>query len=309
MEALDTGKEASPSNAQGKPAYTLEVTGKEISQVEAAMAEIPAGTPINIAFLGNEDHAQRINAARVIRRCGFEPVPIISSRRLRSVDDLDNLLEVLAGEARPSRFLFVGGDPSSPAGPFEDSLVLLGSGVVKRHGIRNAGIVAYPEGHPKIATENLWRSLRWKYNFLRDAGCDVEITTQFGFDTDAVASWIRQLRDEGIEACVRIGVPGPADVGKLLRYAKQFGVATSAAIARRYGLALTNLVRRSVADRYWTDLTDNLAGQELGDIRYHLYPFGGMLDGVRWMNSRVSLNPATIHMDAIDGSVTAQAYD
>ena len=169
---------------------------------------------------------------------------------------------------------------------------------MKRHGIRNAGIVSYPEGHPKIATESLWRSLRWKYTFLQDAGCEVEITTQFGFDADAVVRWIRQLRNEGIEAPVRIGVPGPSDVGKLLRYAKQFGVVTSAAIARRYGLALTNLVGRSVADRYWRDLTDNLTGEELGDIRYHLYPFGGMLEGVRWMNSRVAVNTATIHMEA-----------
>ncbi len=294
MEANDIGTEVPPSNIHGQAAYALEVTGKDIRQVETAMSEIPAGTPINIAFLGNEDHSQRINAARVIRRCGFEPVPIISSRRLRSVEDLDQLLDALADEASASRFLFVGGDPSAPAGPFTDSLALLGSGVLKRHDIRNAGIVAYPEGHPKIATESLWRSLRWKYNFLRDAGCEVEITTQFGFDTDAVVRWIGQLRDEDIAAPVRIGVPGPADIGRLLRYAKQFGVVTSAAIARRYGLALTNIVRRSVADRYWKDLSDNLVGKDLGDIRYHLYPFGGMLEGVRWMNRRVSVNPATM---------------
>lgn len=298
MKAFDIDNEAHPPNVVGKAAYTLEVTGKGIGEVEAAMSEIPPGTPIYIAFLGNEDHSQRVNAARIIRRCGFEPVPVISSRRLRSVEDLDRLLEAFAEAAAPSRFLFVGGDPAAPAGPFTDSLALLGSGVVKRHGIRHAVIGAYPEGHPKIATESLWRSLRWKYDFLRDAGCEVEITTQFGFDTDAVLRWIRQLRDEGIESTVRIGVPGPADVGKLLRYAKQFGVVTSAAIARRYGLALTSLVRRSVADRYLKDLTDNLTGEDLGDIRYHLYPFGGMLEGVRWMNSRVSANPATIHRDA-----------
>lgn len=282
------------SDICGKAAYTLEVTGKDIGEVEAAMSEIPPGTPINIAFLGNEDHAQRINAARVIRRSGFQPVPIISSRRLRSAADLDQLLDALATEAAPSRYLFVGGDPSAPAGPFQDSLALLKSGVVERYGIRNAGIVAYPEGHPKIAPERLWRALEWKHNFLRDAGCEVEITTQLGFDADAVMRWMVQLRDKGIEAPVRIGVPGPADIGRLLRYAKQFGVATSAAIARRYGLALTNLVRRSVADRYWQDLTDNLTGKDLGDIRHHLYPFGGMLEGVRWMNGRLSLNPATI---------------
>ncbi|WP_457580859.1 hypothetical protein [Ensifer canadensis] len=70
----------------------MEITGKDLGQIEAAKSEIPAGTPINIAFLGNETHAQRIEAAARIRQWGFEPVPIISSRRLTSVQDRDELL-------------------------------------------------------------------------------------------------------------------------------------------------------------------------------------------------------------------------
>ncbi|WP_020680555.1 hypothetical protein [Marinobacterium rhizophilum] len=288
MHTVNTGSEAHSQNQRRAPAYTLEVTGKDIRQVEVSASEIPPGTSINIAFLGNETHDQRVNAARVIRKYGFEPVPIISSRRLRSERDLDSLLNLLNEAASPSRFIFVGGDPSMPAGPYRDSLALLASGVVQRHAIRHVGIVGYPEGHPKIDTDTLWRSLKWKHRFLRDSGCTVEITTQFGFDTDAALHWTQRLRDEGIDAPVRIGVPGPADVGKLLRYAKQFGVVTSTAIARRYGFSLTNLLRHSVSDRYWKDLVTGAARQNLGDIRYHLYPFGGILEGVRWMNKQVS---------------------
>jgi methylenetetrahydrofolate reductase (NADPH) len=288
MHTVNTGSETHPQHQQQATAYALEVTGKDIRQVEMSASQIPPGTSINIAFLGNENHGQRVNAARVIRECGFEPVPIISSRRLCSERDLGNLLDLLTKAASPSRFIFVGGDPSTPAGPYRDSPALLASGVLQRHSIRHVGIVGYPAGHPKIDTQTLWRSLKWKHQFLRDRGCTVEITTQFGFDTDAVLHWTQRLRDEGIDAPVRIGVPGPAQVEKLLRYAKQFGVVTSTAIARRYGLSLTNLLRRSVADRYWKDLATGMAGQNLGDIRYHLYPFGGMMKGVRWMNNRVS---------------------
>jgi methylenetetrahydrofolate reductase (NADPH) len=31
-----------------------------------------------------------------------------------------------------------------------------------------------------------------------------------------------------------------------------------------------------------------MTGQDLGPVLYHLYPFGGIADGVRWMNSYVS---------------------
>lgn len=267
--------------------YALEVAGKDIAQVEAAKAEMPPGTPINIAFLGNEDHAQRINAARVIRACGFDPVPIISSRRLHSERDRDDLLDALSAAAAPARVILVGGDPAVPVGPFEDSLALLRSGVLERHSIRQVGIVGYPEGHPKIDTDTLWRCLKWKIAFLQDAGCSVEITTQFGFDADAVVQWMTRLRHEGIDAPVRIGVPGPASVGKLLRYAKQFGVEPSTDTARRYGLSAAELDRQVGPERFWDQLTTGLDGKNFGIVLYHLYPFGGILEGVRWMNRQM----------------------
>lgn len=287
--------EISRSNMQAKSAilpesglYTLEITGKDIAQIEAACASIPSGTPINIAFLGNEDHAQRINAARVIRSCGFEPVPIISSRRLHSEHDRDSLLEALISAAAPSRFILVGGDPATPAGPFRDSIALLQSNVLQRHEIRHVGIVGYPEGHPKIDTETLWQSLKWKYDFLLDSGCSVEITTQFGFDADAIVEWIERLRDEGVTAPVRIGIPGPAKAGKLLRYARQFGVVTSAGIARRYGLSLVNLLQSVGPDLYWDRISTGLNGRDLGPVLYHLYPFGGIEEGTHWINGRLA---------------------
>lgn len=280
------------------PAYALEVAAKDIAQVQTAEAAIPPGTPINIAFLGNEDHAQRIEAARVIRACGFEPVPIISSRRLRSERDVDGLLDALAAEAAPSQIILVGGDPAVPAGPFEDSLALMRSGLLERHIISKVGIVGYPEGHPKVDTDTLWRCLRWKFGFLQDAGCSVEITTQYGFDADAVVEWIKRLRSEGIDAPVRIGVPGPASVGKLLRYAKQFGSVPSAAIAERYGLSVDDPGRLVSAERYWDQLTAGMDGGNLGTVLYHLYPFGGILEGVQWMNTRLPVPGPRMPLEA-----------
>jgi methylenetetrahydrofolate reductase (NADPH) len=290
---IDTRLATTPSGGL----YALEVTGKDIAQVKASKAEIPLATPINIAFLGTEDHAQRINAARAIRECGFEPVPIISSRRLRSEQDRDGLLDAMISEANPTRFILVGGDPAIPAGPYGDSLALLKSGIIQRHDIRHVGVVAYPEGHPKIDAAALWRALKWKYAFLEDAGCTVEITTQFGFDADAIVRWIERLRAEEIDAPVRIGIPGPADVGDLLRYARQFGVVTSAGIARRYGLSLTNLLRRVGPERFFERLARGLNGRNFGPLLYHLYPFGGIADGVRWMNSHLPVRelPVTAH--------------
>lgn len=272
--------------------YSLEATGKGIEEVVRAQAVIPRGTPINIAFLGNESHAQRVHAARVIRACGAEPVPIISARRLHSEADRDALLQALISEAAPKRFMLVGGDPSTPAGPYRDALSLLASGVLERHGIGNITITGYPEGHPKIDAGELMRALRWKLDFLRQAGCSVEITTQLGFDADATLRWIDGLRQQGIETPIRIGIPGPTDVGKLLRFARQFGVATSAALLHRYGLSVGNLLQRVGAERYWDYLQSGLSEGRLGEVAWHLYPFGGVEEGVHWINQRLNHNAA-----------------
>jgi methylenetetrahydrofolate reductase (NADPH) len=273
--------------------YSLEITGKGIAQIEASKNEIPPGTPVNIAFLGNEDHRQRIAAARRIRECGLEPAPIISSRRIHSQLDLDNLVAGLLGEAGPTRFVLVGGDPATPDGPYADSLELLESGVLQRHGIRHVGIVGYPEGHPKIDEGALLRALRWKFALLKNAECSIEITTQFGFDADAIVRWITRLRREGIDAPVRIGVPGPAKVETLLRYAKQFGVVMSDERLRKY-TSLTARDQHVTPDRFVAQLTDSMWGRDLGPTLYHLYPFGGIPDGVRWMNRHLSRIGTTV---------------
>lgn len=267
--------------------YTLEITGKDIGRLEKALPSIPANTPVNIAFLGNEVHGQRIRAAGVIRESGLEPVPIVSARRLTSREDLYGLLDGLHETAAPKRFLFVGGDPE-PAGPFFDALELLSENFIERYGIRVAGIGAYPEGHPKIPPAKLWEALAWKCRFLHEAGCEVELTTQLGFDTALLEVWLKELRERGIDVPVRIGVPGPADAALLFRYAKQFGVASSAGILKRYGLALGQLLRRSLSDRYWDEVQALLAKNDFGTVAYHLYPFGGLEEGVAWINRRLA---------------------
>jgi hypothetical protein len=67
-----------------------------------------------------------------------------------------------------------------------------------------------------------------------------------------------QIRAEGIDVPVRVGIPGPADVGKLLRCARQFVVVTSAGIARRYGLSLTNLLQHVGPERFFERLASEL---------------------------------------------------
>ena len=267
--------------------YALEITGKGIGEIETARPVIAPDTPVNIAFLGNETHAQRIEVARILRRSGFEPVPIISARRLTSEDDVETLIGGLKAAASPQRFLFVGGDPATAAGPYSDAMTLLESGVLQRHGIARAGIVGYPEGHPKISDTALWQALLAKLAFLRDSGCETEITTQYGFDADAIIGWIARLRDAGIHVPVRIGIPGPARAATLIRFARQFGVALSPEPLGDPDAVVT-------ADRFAARLLEGLERRALGNVFFHLYPFGGIAAAIEWLNRVVAPNHSAI---------------
>jgi methylenetetrahydrofolate reductase (NADPH) len=261
--------------------FSLEMTGKDIPALEDAASELTPGTRVNVTFLASEDLEMRIAAAEAVQRAGAVPVPHISARRLTARDELVGYLDRLAAIGAQQRVLVIGGDPGTPLGPYPDALSVIGSGLLRDHGVREAGIAGYPDGHPDIDDGRLWRAMTAKLGSLRDQGIDPVIITQFGFDVDAVARWIGQVRERGIDAPIRVGVPGPAGVKRLLGYARRFGIASSAGIVEKYGFSLANLLGTAGPDRFVTDLAERLDASD-GAVAIHLYPFGGIRASTEW---------------------------
>lgn len=263
--------------------FSLEMTGKDVPALEEAAPFIPPGTRISVTFLGNEDLQMRIKAAAAVKRLGFVPVPHISARRLASQAELEEFLEALATEASPGNVFVVGGDPAQPMGPYEDSLSLIRTGLLGQYGFKHVSIGGYPEGHPDINDDKLWQALIDKYAALQELGLEFAIITQFGFDADPVFSWLSELRRRGVEAPVRIGVPGPAGVKRLLNYARRFGVSSSASIVHKYGFSLTNLLGTAGPDRIIKEIAQRHDQAEHGTIKLHFYTFGGLKTTAEWV--------------------------
>lgn len=106
---------------------SLETTGKSVEDVISATDKLPAGTPVNIAWLDHSTSTERLGIARQLKRNGLSPVPIISTRRIKSKAELFAITEQLVREVAPKQFMVVGGDPKVSAGPFEASSSLLSS--------------------------------------------------------------------------------------------------------------------------------------------------------------------------------------
>lgn len=269
--------------------YSIEMTAKDIESLRQAAPSIAAGTPVAVTFLSTESLDQRMAAAVSVRALGFEPMPHLSARRIESLSELEAMVTRAAEEARARRMFLVAGDPAVPAGPFEDTMALLRTGLFERNGFRTIGIAGHPEGHPVMDQATIWRALEEKHAEIRAREMTTLIVTQFGFDAAPFLAWLAELRSRGIDAPVRIGIPGPAGIKTLLRFATHCGVGVSASVMARYGLSITRLLGTAGPDRLVEALAGSLQPAH-GDVRLHFYPFGGVEKTMNWINDYLAAN-------------------
>lgn len=263
--------------------YSLEMTAKDRPALDEAAGLIAADTPIAVTFLPGEEMDERIAAAVRIRELGFEPMPHLSARRIFSEDELATMMQRLVSEAGAKRVFLVAGDPPEAAGPYSDTLQMIETGIFEANGVTAVGIAGHPEGHPNVSAPELWDWMERKIAAIQARDMAPLVVTQFGFDPDAFLGWLVEMRKRGIDAPVRIGMPGPAGIKRLLRYAKFCGVGASASVLKKYGISLTNLIGTAGPDRL-VDALRNGMGPEHGRVRLHFYPFGGLKPTVEWIN-------------------------
>ncbi len=266
--------------------FSLEMTGKDVAGLADAAPLLPAGTRVNVTFLGNEDLDMRLAAARAVRDLGFVPIPHISARRLASQAQLEEFLDRLQDIGASEHVFVVGGDPATPEGPYASSLDVIRTGILGDYGVREVSIAGYPEGHPDIPNDVLRDALADKHAALAEQGLGSVILTQFAFDTDPVVAWIEDVRAQGIASPIRVGTPGPAGIKRLIAFATRFGVGANALIVRKYGFSLTNLMGTAGPERFVADLADRLAAApQTGDVALHFYTFGGLPATAEWVRA------------------------
>jgi methylenetetrahydrofolate reductase (NADPH) len=259
---------------------SFEATRPSAAEIDALAAAAPQGTSVYISAVPARPLNEQIATARRLAGRGFEPVPHIAARNFASAVELDGHLARLVAEAGVRRLLVIGGDRDVPAGSFHHAIEVIESGVPQNRGIREIGIAAYPEGHPRVAQTEIDRALAGKIEAATATGLGVHIVTQFAFSPAPVLAFVARLRDIGVEQPVRVGVAGPASVATLMRFAAICGVAASARVlARNAGLA-KHLFGTNAPDTILRTLA--AARTALGDVAPHFFTFGGLGPTARW---------------------------
>src|SRR3984957_16317361 len=271
--------------------FSVEATRPSDADI-AALAVLPRGTRVYVRAVPHRPAGESISAAIRLRAAGLEPVPHVAVRNFVSVDALDDFLARLNGEAEVRGVLVIAGDRAD-CGPCRSAADAIDFGLFRRRGIRALGIAGYPEGHPKIGNDALFKALAEKIAAAEATGLAIEIVTQFCFDARAILDYVARLRAFGFEQSLRIGLVGPTSLSALLRYAGRCGVRASAqALARRSGM-LRQIFALTIPD----DLIRTLAEAAPSRVSAHFFSFGGLPATARWAQAvadgRIALDGMT----------------
>lgn len=270
---------------------SIEVTGKQIEKFPLLSEALPKGMRVFIALIEAQDLEPQIAAAVDLRARGFEPVPHVPARFVADEDDLKRRIGTFVEKAGVTTILALGGGAPHPVGKYDAAIQLMETGVLQKAGITRIGIAGHPEGNPDITKsrgeEALLQALKDKSAWLAANNVEGFIATQFLFEAGPLALWASQLRDAGIHLPISVGVPGPATIKTLVKYAAMCGVGNSARFIRKQALNITKLLTVSEP----TEFVDQLATlhfdrPELNIAAPHLYPFGGFDKLFAWLHAK-----------------------
>ncbi len=187
-----------------------------LKNVHDQAAFLPAGATVSVTASPAKGIEPTLDLAAALESKGFRAIPHLSARMIRDRTHLADVLATLKA-ASIDRAFVVGGDAEDP-GEFLDGLSLLRAMAELGDAPSDIGVPCYPQGHAVIPQPALLQALRDKAAFAS------YMTTQLCFDAVAIRVFIAARRAEGIALPVKIGIPGVAEIPKLLSISARIGV-------------------------------------------------------------------------------------
>ena len=268
--------------------YSAEVTCGDGKSIRAAQSLMAPGSEVFVTSLPSDKVERSVAVAAELRNAGLVPVPHVVARNIAGRTDLETLLRRLTIEARVDRVLILGGDRREPSGEFECSQQLLETGLFDAFGIRKIKLSWYPEGHPRISDSELAKARAAKLRIAAARGFEVELVSQFCFESTPIIASARQLRAEGIQLPLRIGVAGPATRASLLKYAMICGVGASVrALKERPGAR--SLLSSETPERLLREVAHAQAEEPSLDMhRVHFFTFASLASTIQFVEQHAA---------------------
>jgi methylenetetrahydrofolate reductase (NADPH) len=198
----------------------------------------------------------------------------------RMIQDKGHLREILARlEAARVESVFVpGGDAPEPAGDYGCALDVLRDMAEIGHAIEDVGIAAHPEGHPLVNDQELLMFLQEKQQFA------TYMVTQMCFNPQTIANWLKGIRKAGVSLPAWIGLPGVAEISKLISLSLRIGVGQSLKVLKKQKGLLGKLISAKPyqPDDLLAGIEPYLSDPEINIPGFHLFSFNDIERTERW---------------------------
>lgn len=256
--------------------WSIEVTPAGATKIDSFAAVLNEGTTVNVTFLPGSDPLDTIATAKRLADEGMNAVPHIAARSLHNKEQLDDLLKRMTQQANVREVLVIGGGLDTPVGDFDSTMQVLNTGLIQKHNITTIGVSGHPEGSPDISDDQLAEAIMLKNEFARKEGLSLYMETQFCFDAEAVLAWERSIRNAGNRLPVRIGIPGPATIKTLFRFAQISGIGPSMRFIAKQARNVAKLMTVQSPHELLAGLSAGMSADEECLLHhFHYYPFGG----------------------------------
>jgi methylenetetrahydrofolate reductase (NADPH) len=264
--------------------FSVEITPREAAKLPPLSELLVEGTAVYLTYLPNTPWAETVAVARRVIEAGLRPVPHLAAR---AVPDRATLRAMLADLAAigVADMLLIAGSQATPVGEFYETAQILDSGYLEEAGIRRVGIAGHPEGHPDVDDDVLAEALAIKGRIARARGLDLHIVTQFCFDAEPIIAWERRIRAAGVDAPVRVGLPGLTSPARLVKFGLSCGVGPSLKVLRKQAGGVLKLATTPTyhPDETLLGLAAAVADEPASLLRaVHFFPFGALVLTAEW---------------------------
>ena len=261
--------------------FSLEVTPRAAAKIENFSELIPKGTLIYIAHIEGTPIEEMVETAKKINDQGYSPMPHFPARIIKNEQVLQDWISQYKNEANVENALLIAGGSNKPYGDFDSSVQLIESELFDVAGFKNLHIAGHPEGNKDIdndgTTSNIDKALSWKNEFSKRTDATMAITTQFCFDSETVINWANDIKNNGIDIPIHIGIAGPAKLQTLLKYSLECGVGASIKILQKRAMDLTKLLLPYKPTQILSELAEyKFDNPDFNVEKVHFFPLGGI---------------------------------
>lgn len=272
LDQLDAPQIEAVRRTLESPKYELIPLKNVLDQSEF----LPNGSTVSVTASPQKGMSATIDLTLELQERGFDAIPHISARLTADRAELEAILDRL-DTAGIHKVFVVGGDVEDH-GEFFDGLALLTAMEEIGHGLTEIGVPGYPEGHHIVDVPTINKALDDKLPYAS------YVTSQMCFQPEAINKWVGDLRESGVGLGVYIGIPGVAELTKLISLSLRIGVGPSARFLSKNKSLAGRLVRPGgySPDDLILGLAPLLADPVANVHGFHVYTFNRCETTEQW---------------------------